>query len=185
GSTPPSRPSGRRSCDSPVELGSTIGTFPRGSYRRAQSPSAACLMRTAAVDQRVQAPGACGSVDRPALYPLVSPGPMSALALLATTTTAVHHLCITATAFGAIWRIRPPSANRMIGPKRANRGKARARIRLAPSLGRTNTDGCESATSSAKVSVHTGQRWKGRYALLSTSNLHRTGGLRQARGRAA
>src|SRR6266542_4082420 len=52
------------------------------------------------------------------------------LALLTTTTKAVHHRCITATAFGAHWRNRRPSRKCMVEPKLALRGELRRRIRL-------------------------------------------------------
>jgi hypothetical protein len=38
------------------------------------------------------------------------------LTLLTTTTTAVHHRCITGTAFGGIWRNRRSTRNRMVEP---------------------------------------------------------------------
>src|SRR5262245_27913807 len=43
---------------------------------------------------------------------------------------AVHHRCITGTAFDGIWRNRPPSPKRMVEPKLATRGEPRRRIRL-------------------------------------------------------
>ena len=52
------------------------------------------------------------------------------LPLLSTATAAVHHRCITATAFGGTWRTRPPSPNRMVEPKLAIQGDDRRRIRL-------------------------------------------------------
>jgi hypothetical protein len=42
---------------------------------------------------------------------------MRSLALSATTTLAVHHRCITATAFGGASRKCPPGPNRMVKPK--------------------------------------------------------------------
>jgi hypothetical protein len=55
---------------------------------------------------------------------------ISALTLLTTTTGAVHHRCITGTAFGDILRTRCSARNRMVEPKTAFLEELGRRIRL-------------------------------------------------------
>jgi hypothetical protein len=50
---------------------------------------------------------------------LQAAGSVSPLALLTTTTRAVHHRYITKTALGTVWRKRPSSQNPMVEPKMA------------------------------------------------------------------
>jgi hypothetical protein len=52
-------------------------------------------------------------------------------------------------------------------------------------LGQGSTRSAQLAATAARSSVHNRREGKGGYPLLSTSNLYRPGGLRQAPGRAA